>query len=129
MDTVKISFEGILQPNEGNDVDHCKGLIYRCRDEVFVSPTNGAYVHTTKMTPLKTKTCPGCERCWGLHEALDEEIANMNMSYGDRESMLPNDPVHGGLYAFDAIDYSRDWESGLVDDVTYGFVLLIEEEK
>ncbi len=100
---------------------NCKGLIFRCKINNF---TNGLFANaTTQFRLLKRKSCKGCEKCYWIEEALSEQM--------DCDNELP--PVipsveSGAMYKLEVTETSTDWESGLCDGYTLGFVKVEENE-
>lgn len=93
----------------------CRGLIFRCRINRFINK-RGEYVETTRMIPLKRKSCSGCEECDWLMEFLSEDI---NLEIG---SPINNCVQDNALYQYTVTYSSRDWETGIVDDLECAFV-------
>jgi hypothetical protein len=97
----------------------CKGLIFRCRVNIYQN-SQGAYVETKRMIPLIRQSCKGCEKCGWLTDMMDEEIdLCVNWHNG---SLFTDDPEDGGTYEYKVTSTSTDWETGIVDDYTTGFV-------
>ena len=66
---------------------------------------------------MKRLSCSGCEYCGFLDEYMPEDI------YDGGGVRFEDKFIPGKLYEYKVICYSRDWESGIVDDVETGFVL------
>lgn len=94
----------------------CKGKIYRCRINAYISPTTGQYVRTERMVPMKRLSCPGCEKCGYLDEYMSEDL------HCAGELAVEPDLEHGALYEFKITRQYRDWETGYVDDFEMAFV-------
>lgn len=104
--------------------EECKGLLYRCSVNKYIN-SQGAYVETVRMTPLKRRSCKGCEKCGWMHEYLHEELSNLHY---DESLFTEQCPRHGGIYSYEVTSTSKDWESGYTEIDATGFVLH-EEEK
>jgi len=60
-----------------NKKNTCKGLFYRATESSYIN-SRDEYIHQIKMTPLKRKSCPGCEYCENLKDLLSEDIPQEN---------------------------------------------------
>lgn len=98
--------------------EECKGLIYRGRVNEFFN-ANGDYIEKKTMSPLKRKSCKGCEKCDWLTDDANEQL-------GCRIPLEMPEIIDGNMYQLKVTSYSRDWESGLVDDWEVGFVDYVE---
>ena len=86
----------------------CKGLVYRLSINQFINK-RGQIIYKETMTPLKRESCPGCEQCGWLKDALKEQIAIEDaVSFDDME--------HNAKYYLTTTNESRDWETGIIDD-------------
>lgn len=95
----------------------CKGQIYRGRVEVY-RDSKGAFVKKETLTPLKRKSCPGCEAC------CDDEIETdfLNVAW-DGTPLLEQGP---GLYrvwqefhrheTMDGVEYDSDFSMEKIED-------------
>ena len=108
--------------------DECKGMFFRCRINIYVSPTTGAYVETKRMFPLKRMSCTGCDTCHWLSDEMGDEISTINGTYGP-DTLFVDDLVHGATYQYKVTETSTDWETGIVDDYRTGFVKIDEDNK
>lgn len=97
-------------------IAECKGMVFRYRENFYWSGTR--YVWQESMNLLKRKSCPGCEKCWGLREDL-HELSTGNYS---RPPILPSNPKDQGLYTLIYTNVSTDYETGWVDDYDIEFV-------
>lgn len=97
----------------------CKGRIFRGKVNAYIG-SRGEYVYQEKMTPMKSKSCSGCEDCGWIDDDLYEFI-----NYGT----LPiiKDIEDGALYSLQAINGTRDWESGIMDDWELEFIKIKED--
>lgn len=109
-------------PNPQPDpIEHCKGIIYRCRENAFIN-ANGEIVFSTRFTPQKRLSCTGCEKCEWMDEELSESM--------DNETLDIFDPIrHGELYRLKVTNLSHCHETGYIDDYDFGLSLLRPEEK
>jgi hypothetical protein len=86
----------------------CKGKIYKLIFNGYINK-RGDYVQKITMVLQKRKSCPGCEFCCSLDDALAESIW-----CDDFPSM--NVISNGDLYQLCISDITRDWETGAIDD-------------
>lgn len=106
--------------NDTVDSQECKGLVYRAKVNIFLN-SKDEFVYQQRMVPMKKMSCPGCVNCGFIKEDLDERISNQDYS------MVPEKIEHNALYRLDATHFSRDWESGWVDDWDLEFIKISEE--
>jgi len=89
-------------------IEHnCRGLIFRA--DVSCCPTEKGIGFFVRLNLLKTKSCPGCEFCGALYEAMGE-VNNEWVPVGI------DSVEHGKLYKLEYCNELRDWETGIVDD-------------
>ena len=93
----------------------CIGRKYKYTENSFVN-SDGTLIYKKQFRMMRKQSCKGCEHCgW-----LDEDIAN---HFSEKDGvLLPDNPVHGKLYEIKCVDYYKDWETGIVEDYTLGFV-------
>ena len=96
----------------------CLGLFYRGRINSYAN-ARGDYVYKESMTLLKRKSCPGCNNCYFLHDNL-REIAS------EEYRPIIRNIEDGALYSLQAVNPSRDWETGIIDDWDLEFVKMEE---
>lgn len=99
--------------------EECKGLFYRGAVEIYIG-SNGDYNQKSRMRPLRRKSCTGCSKCDWMVDHMNE-MATTDCCYIPLE-----DVAHGALYELKVTGYSRDWETGYVDDVDVEFVKIDE---
>jgi len=104
-----------------NKTDICKGLIFKAKANQYIN-SNGQFVSTNRLVPVKRKSCLGCEKCHWLVEHAGQDIINGN-------DLMPVKFKHDCLYQLKVIDWSRDYESGYVDDFIVGFVERGKDDK
>jgi len=92
----------------------CKGRFYRYLESTFKGK-GGRIVFTQELRLLKSISCPGCPKCWGDEECLDETL-----------SVDPRNAVQfiGGIESGATVELtckitSRDYESGIPDGCIY----------
>lgn len=96
--------------------DSCKGLYYKAvKNEFFNS--KGEYVESIRMRPMSRMSCKGCEDCTYI---LEDAKLQLGMGY----SLLWDDVRIGAYYELCVTDFSRDWETGVVDDWEVGFKIV-----
>ena len=96
--------------------DSCKGLFYRLRINDHID-SRGNIVFQTRLSLLKRKSCPGCEKCGGLIECVQEDFAN------DCAPIIKGrHPVDEGLYQLVFIPGGVDYESGCLDSWELHFI-------
>jgi hypothetical protein len=100
------------------DEVECKGLIFRAHINTFIN-VKGVYVVTKRLTPLKRKSCKGCEKCGWMMDEMQEFIG-MEIPIGD-------DVEDNKIYQLVVTGVGRDWESGIVDEYDLGFVEVKDE--
>ena len=98
----------------------CKGQVFRGRENMYVH--KGRYVHQVSMQLLKRKSCDGCDTChgWSALEDIEESI-------GTSFPPIIKKIKDGALYRIEAINITRDWESGIVDGYDLEFIEVKEE--
>ena len=102
----------------------CKGLVFRCRKSIYIQPSDGAYVESVKMVPLRRESCTGCEKCEWLHEFMSEDI-----DFHEAETLIEETSTENGKkYRYEVVSTSTDWETGICDDVYCGFVLIEDDD-
>ena len=94
---------GYLNPEKSKP---CKGYYYRYTEQVFLDK-RGALVTTSKWTPLKRRSCPGCNQCNGYD--LESEAKD---SSADAVEVHCDNPQHGQLYYARNVVNSWDHETG-----------------
>lgn len=109
-----------LKLNEDTDRSKCKGRVYRFRRSVYLS-RRGEVVEQQKFIPMKRLSCPGCEFCMFIDDALYDEMDQYKENGIDVDTSTLTD---GDLFSLDVVDSHRDWESGMVDEIYLGFVKL-----
>jgi hypothetical protein len=89
----------------------CKGRIYRAQVSSWANThLLGA---RTRLSLLKRDSCPGCEKCGWLDEALEE--------VGSDWPIQNIDTVQDGKkYKLRACNFSYDYESGITDGYDLG---------
>lgn len=123
MDAIRNAFRA-QQPKE--EKEPCKGLIFRLVRSAWVHE-NDAVGFKSQFKFLKRKSCKGCEKCMWLWDDLHERICDWgNDGWG---SEIEFGDKNNALYQLKVTDWSRDWESGIVDDYNLGFVEYKEEVK
>lgn len=110
----------------GDPPPECKGLIYRCRKCQFIG-SRGEIVERVTFTPLKKKSCPGCDQCEYLHSEAREFIGNYAFGLGG--IAIPVDAQDQQLYRLEITNMSRDWETGIIDDWDLEMVRIDEEKE
>lgn len=95
--------------------DDCKGMIFRCKVNNYLS--GDGYVSGYKMVLLKRKSCKGCSKCQGLLDSLHEDVNCGN-------EPIVNEIVHNGLYYLAITNVDTDWETGYVDSCDHEFKLM-----
>ena len=96
--------------------ESCSGIFYRGRENIYVN-FNGGFTYDVRFLPLKRKSCPGCDVCAWIQEMMRDDPLCVE---------LP-EIKHGGLYELKVTGTNTDWESGIVDEVYIGFVLIKEK--
>jgi len=94
----------------------CKGLIYRCKMNVFING-NGEYVYQERMRPRLKMSCKGCEHCGYLQDYLHELEWSVEIE----------DIEHGALYKLIYIPDPPDYWSGISEDGELKFVKIKEK--
>ena len=90
--------------------DRCLGKIYRGYHSQWYDSMSGKIGFKTGLTPLKRKSCKGCEQCNWLDENLD-------FFYDDEGFVRELESIeHGKLYYIDFVVTGHDYESGLIDE-------------
>ena len=84
----------------------CNGLVYRAEISHYI--VNRGISFSVKLNKQKRLSCPGCELCWWLYEAVGE--INLDWPVEGIESA-----EQGKLYTLDICNEEKDWESGIVD--------------
>lgn len=102
-----------------NKENSCPGLFFRGRKREFIT-RDYQYVYQKRMVFLKRKSCPGCEKCEPLHDALQEFV-----SLGDHVKI--NKLEDGGLYQLRIANIQKDWETGVTEDYDLEFVQVKEK--
>lgn len=118
-ETLQEAFDKLKLRAKGEGTIPCKGLIFRlCRSAW--SHEGEAVGFKSQFRFLKRKSCKGCEKCMWLWDDLHERICDWgndgwgsDIEFGDRNN---------ALYQLKVTSWSRDYESGIVDDYELGFV-------
>ncbi len=101
---------GLVPAVEREEVEICKGLIFRYRETEYLN-SDGAFVRTNRMMPMRRKSCPGCSKCDWFFDC-----------YKEQGVMWPSGLKEGELYHLTVVNVSTDWETGYVDDFDLEFV-------
>ena len=83
----------------------CKGLVFRGYRSTFYS--KGRLEMRQGVRLLKSKSCPGCNKCRWETDEIREAI--------DCNSLIMPGIKDGALYGLHAVNISKDWETGYVD--------------
>lgn len=97
-----------------SSIEECKGMFFRYRKNEYFS--GGVYGIKETFTLLKRKSCPGCPQCSWIDDFLQEEF---NAESG---AEIPPYLMDMDLCELKVTNTSTDWESGLIDEITVGFV-------
>lgn len=97
--------------------DGCKGLFYRYRENNYISQS-GEIVISQSLRPLKKLSCPGCDKCSGTDECLQEDISC------DTMPTIKGKLTDQGIYELIYIPGSRDYETGCYDGWEWEFRLV-----
>mgnify|MGYP000097138075 CR=1 FL=1 len=97
----------------------CNGLIYRAKVNHYA--TNDEIVFEIRLRKLKKKSCPGCEKCDWLYEAIGEICEDWPV-----EGIC--DVEHGKLYTLDICNEWQNWETGKIEDWDLCLKKVKEEE-
>jgi hypothetical protein len=89
------------------EVEVCKGLVFRGYTSTWTSYVQGKIETKQGVRLLKKKSCPGCNQCSWLLDAVDDII------YSD--GLIMPTIEHGALYSIIVVNESRDFESGICD--------------
>lgn len=92
----------------------CQGIVYRARLNNYYH--KGVYVEKLTMTPLKSKSCPGCDSCGWLVDAVTEYVAATG-GIQFKEGI-----EHTKMYTIGICNESCDRETGVVEDYDLQFV-------
>jgi len=102
-----------LELREEEEVNTCKDIIFKAKKNDFIN-SKGEYISSIRMTPLKKKSCSGCERCdWKMGMLRDFLSC-------DTPPILDVD--HDRLYTLQICNESRGWETGVVDNYDLAFM-------
>lgn len=105
MDTIPNLIE-VLTPKKSK----CKGHYYRGRVNEYIV-ADGSYRIDKRLVHLKRRSCSQCEECAFMFEDnTDVDLVDIPEIY------------NGRLYKLVAVDKHYDWETGLYDDFTLGFI-------
>ena len=106
----------LVNPKE----EQCKGLVFRGYRSTFVY--DGHIGTRSGLKLLKRKSCKGCPDCEQLWDAFQQDI------YEDPESWDEGRIEAGKLYRITITDKHVDWESGFLDEWTWGAVEIKDGE-
>lgn len=98
---MEIALETIIENTE------CKGQVYRGRVEVYVD-SRGRFVKKETLTPLKRKSCEGCQAC--CNDEIETDFLNL---VWDETPLLKDGP---GLYSVYQIFDRYDTMNGVEYD-------------
>lgn len=115
MKTLTVLEDNPLQPSD--ESKKCKGLWFRGKVNEYVL-SDGTYRIDKRLVPLKRMSCKGCEKCDWISEYIQDDF-----TYGNLE--LP-EIKNKSLYELKVVDYSTCWETGVCDDVTFGYTEVIK---
>lgn len=92
----------------------CAGMIFRCQHGTFM--TKAGYGEQTRMNLQKRLSCPGCERCGGFQEMLQEYAAEGDVGLENAEDgAYYTLRVSGG----DGPDHNGEWDECYLDFVKW----------
>lgn len=99
----------------------CGGLIYRFVCDTWIG-SDGDVNFRYRFRWIKSKSCTGCNYCSWLLEELGEHVSWHNQGYPNSLWVEPLDIFKPGkLYKFKIIGCHTDWETGIIDDIDFGF--------
>ena len=101
-----------------------RGLFFRCRRSAWTN-SKGDINFRYEFRFLKSKSGSGEHVDW-LWDEFQTRVDDYNF-WGDYGVEF-EDAVDGQLYEFKVVATSTDWESGVVEDFTLGFVQVDEEK-
>lgn len=106
--------------NKQKKENDCNGRIYRLKQTFFFN-AKGHYVETIKLIPMKRLSCKGCDVCFWLDDAAEEELDCY------KSGLSIDEIIDGHLYALTVTEESPDWETGIIEDYQLGFVRLTQQ--
>ena len=86
--------------------EKCRGLFFRGYHSTYYQ--DGKFERKEGIRLLKKMSCPGCKNCGYLLDDVQDFI------YGG--GLIFPEIKHGALYSIHYTNFSKDWESGIVDD-------------
>ena len=101
----------------------CKGKLFKATVSAFFN-NKGEYIYQEKMIPLKRESCPDCEYCAWLMENITDVVDGHGGSI-----MMENPIINNSIYKLDAINESKDLETGIIDDWDLAFMLVENKNK
>lgn len=133
MDLVRIESLADLaeafKETEKVEPEPCNGQIYRYVQEAWTGVSDRDINFRHRFRWLKSKSCNDeeCMQCNCLLDDFDEQYSHLGYQLIDFDAILPHGgPVVGKLYKLQLVDWSTDWETGIMDDWTIGFEEYIE---
>ena len=110
----------ILEAAREDNTPECKGLVFRGYSSTFMAYESRGIERREGVKLLKRKSCPGCEKCSWMLDALPDHIDCKTLNLPEIEP--------GVLYGLKAINLSRDYETGYVDDCDLEFYKIKEDK-
>ena len=113
---LNIELPKLVDPDE----KQCKGLVFRGYRSTFVY--DGHIGTRSGLKLLKRKSCKGCPDCKQLWDAFQQDMNECPDSWDEGRIEA------GKLYRITITDKHVDWESGILDDWTWGAVEIKDAE-